>query len=195
MRNGFSARTVLWPPLGRASITAGLGRRRRIGTRMMRTKGTGGSSKSTAACGGSLALAVVGNGAAVGPEDGGDHALVEPVRVGYRAGDREHPERGVRVRHVARASEAVRGCGPRDRLGNACTCAACCECYGRHEYGCASSHLVPPFSVATRYNSHLWSSRAARDSQAARRLHLWTVLVAASKQTIRDGAGVAGVTW
>jgi hypothetical protein len=31
----------------------------------------------------SLASAVLGNGAAVGVEDGGDHALVEPVRVGY----------------------------------------------------------------------------------------------------------------
>jgi hypothetical protein len=31
----------------------------------------------------SLASAVLGNGAAVGVEDGGDHALLEPVRVGY----------------------------------------------------------------------------------------------------------------
>src|SRR4029453_4546299 len=49
----------------------------------------------------SLASAVLGNGAAVGLEDGDDHANVEPVWVGYGAGDREHPERGVGVGHVA----------------------------------------------------------------------------------------------
>src|SRR5262245_26414286 len=28
--------------------------------------------------------------------------------------------------------------------GNAATCADCCECQGRHEQDCASSHLVAP---------------------------------------------------
>ncbi len=36
--SGFSARTALREPLGRASTTAGLGRRRRIGTIMTGTR-------------------------------------------------------------------------------------------------------------------------------------------------------------
>src|SRR5215207_5300465 len=74
------------------------------------------------------ALAVVGNGAAVGVANGGYHAAVEPVGVGSGAGDREHPEGGVGIGHVARAGEALRRCRSRSRRGNAGTCAACCEC-------------------------------------------------------------------